>query len=617
MTNLLVALAGMSVAGAIAAAAVMLLRLAVRSMPVKVLCMLWLLVGLRLALPFSPLSWPGELSERMTELTITADSPSYSPHHTANPVPQAVDPAEISGHAADSPVVTEGSAAPATGLRIRPAVVIFVLWLTGAAAVLLRSAVSYAKMHRRLLTAVLCEHGKRIFRSEFISSPFVFGIVRPGIYLPCSMSEEHIPYVLRHERAHIARCDHIVRCAFVPVLAAHWFNPVVWTAYALMCRDMELACDERAVSGMDHAGRQRYSAALLACSTGRSIALSPVGFGDVSVKERIINIMEYSRRKHLPALASAAVCIVAAACIFVLPVGCAEGEKSAHTDGTGTPSGISSAADVMPETAAPDYDSFRIAHINDKFDYRSPWRIDLDSHWRQPDDGKIADKGRHELSSEGVCAVCGAILSTDQYGGTQVYLYDHNGCGVHTLSYSPDGTAVVDSRTEYVYDENGSYSTCREYEQGRLSTESVYTSVTPAEEGKPVSLHSFTTYFMNGTVVVEYFTDGCPDPVREVTYDAQGALLSDYEMEYTRHETGALYSSIKRYEDGMLVEHRTFNEYGANTGRKVFEDGRLVLEEFYNIKNNAGYLCRIVEYDENGEPSVTYEAPEGTLGIAG
>lgn len=132
------------------------------------------------------------------------------------------------------------------------------------AALLVHALVSAGKLKRKLATAILLRDN--IYESEFVDSPFVFGVVKPNIYLPMHMDEGTAAYVIAHERAHLARRDHWWKVLGYLVLALHWFNPLVWVAYILFCRDIELACDEKVVKGLDGAARADYSQALLSLS---------------------------------------------------------------------------------------------------------------------------------------------------------------------------------------------------------------------------------------------------------------------------------------------------------------------------------------------------------------
>ena len=159
-----------------------------------------------------------------------------------------------------------------------------------------------------------------IYVSERISSPFVFGIVRPRIYLPFGMDENSLEYVIAHEEAHIQRKDHWWKLLGILLLSIHWFHPLVWLSYVLFCRDIELACDEKVIRTLDRHQRADYSQALLLCSTAhKSIAACPPAFGEIGVKERVKSILSYKKPTFWMILAAMAVCVAVALCFLTNP----------------------------------------------------------------------------------------------------------------------------------------------------------------------------------------------------------------------------------------------------------------------------------------------------------
>lgn len=186
------------------------------------------------------------------------------------------------------------------------------VWIAGVACLLLYSAVSLLRLRRRLVGAV--EVGERIYLADHIPTPFVLGLLRPKIYLPSSLTEQEQRYILLHERAHIRRLDHIVKPVAFLTLCVHWFNPLVWAAFLLCCKDMELSCDESVMRRMGDGARADYSALLLRLATGhRRVAAAPLAFGEGDTRRRIQHVLHYRR----PALwvSLAALAAVAAVCI--------------------------------------------------------------------------------------------------------------------------------------------------------------------------------------------------------------------------------------------------------------------------------------------------------------
>ena len=192
------------------------------------------------------------------------------------------------------------------------------VWLAGAAALLLYSAISYWRLRRRVREAVILRDN--IYQSENAGSPFVLGIIQPKIYLPYSVDSGALAYVIAHEQAHIRRGDHWWKPLGFLLLTVHWFNPLLWLSYILLCRDIELACDERVIREMGNEQRADYTHALVSCSVSRrSIAACPLAFGEVGIKERAKSVMNYKKPAFWIVLASVVVCVVAAVCFLTDP----------------------------------------------------------------------------------------------------------------------------------------------------------------------------------------------------------------------------------------------------------------------------------------------------------
>lgn len=292
------------------ALAVMLARLALRRAPKWAVCLLWVLVAVRLVLPFS-LQSPVSLQAAQSPVTAAL----YE-------LPQTQEAAQKTDE-----VLSGGSAEPVTPLppaeivtaqpvpAIKPVMTVSLLaavWLAGVVMMLTYMLVSYLGIYRRVRTAVRLEDN--VYRCGAWGTPFVLGLLRPRIYVPEGMDDAALPQVLAHERCHIRRGDHLVKPLAFLLLALHWFNPVLWAAYVLLGRDMENACDERVLRGVDGAGRAAYSRALVACAVRqRPAAVCPLAFGEVAVQERVKNAMNGKK----PAVWAAVLLVIAAAVIAV------------------------------------------------------------------------------------------------------------------------------------------------------------------------------------------------------------------------------------------------------------------------------------------------------------
>ena len=196
----------------------------------------------------------------------------------------------------------------------------------------LYTLISYWRLQRKVSEAVILR--ENIFQSENVGSPFVLGIIKPRIYLPYNMDEQDLEHVVAHERAHIRRKDHLWKPLGFLLLTIHWFNPLMWLAYVLLCRDIELACDEKVIQELGNEQRANYSQALVACSVNRRmIAACPLAFGEVGVKERVKSVLNYKKPAFWVIVASVIACVVVAVCFLTNPINAIEG--SYHIEGYG------------------------------------------------------------------------------------------------------------------------------------------------------------------------------------------------------------------------------------------------------------------------------------------
>ena len=290
--------------------AVLVLRVVLKKAPKWVMPLLWGVVALRLVCLFSIES---ELSLIPSAETI----PSEIVTETREPVRYEQATLDI----VTNPTLPSAAEVP-VGVSRQQAQVDFniysVLWLAGMAALLVHALVSAGKLKKKLATAILLRDN--IYESEFVDSPFVFGVVKPNIYLPMHMDEGTAAHVIAHERAHLARRDHWWKVLGYLVLALHWFNPLVWVAYILFCRDIELACDEKVVKGLDGAARADYSQALLSCAAPkRAVAACPLAFGEGNIKMRVKSALHYKKPAFWVAGAAVLAVVIVAVCFLTNP----------------------------------------------------------------------------------------------------------------------------------------------------------------------------------------------------------------------------------------------------------------------------------------------------------
>ena len=291
--------------------AVLALRLISKRSPKWMNVLLWGIVALRLMLPFSIES---ALSLIPSAETVSPAVVQFDPAPTitsgVSVIDNAVNPS-LSGRFAAAPLAS-----------VNPLYVWTYLagwvWLIGLGAMLLYALASYLRLRRRVSVSLPIQD--HIYLCDAISSPFILGVVKPRIYLPSTLDEIQQQNVLAHEHAHLARHDHWWKPLGFALLAVYWFNPVLWLAYALLCRDIELACDERVIRTMDESAVKTYSTVLLACSMPRKAVITcPLAFGEVGVKERVKNALHYKKPAFWVVAASVAVCVVVAVCFLTNP----------------------------------------------------------------------------------------------------------------------------------------------------------------------------------------------------------------------------------------------------------------------------------------------------------
>ena len=311
MSGIFLKLLNLSISASWLVLTVLALRLVLKRAPKWVNVLLWGMVALRLMLPFSIES----------ALSLIPSAETLSPEVVRfDPAPTITSGVEFIDNAVN-PSLSESFAAAPTA-SVNPLYVWTYLagwvWLLGLAAMLAYALVSYLRLRRRVSASIPLR--ENIYVCDEVPSPFILGIVRPRIYLPSALDEAQWGSVLSHERAHLARHDHWWKPLGFALLAVYWFNPLLWLAYTLLCRDIELACDERVLRGMDAGQVKAYSSALLACSVPRRmIAACPLAFGEVGVGARVKNALRYKKPAFWAVAASVAVCVVVAVCFLTNP----------------------------------------------------------------------------------------------------------------------------------------------------------------------------------------------------------------------------------------------------------------------------------------------------------
>lgn len=305
MYGLFVRLVNRSIAAGFLVLAVLALRLVLRKAPKWTRCLLWALVAVQLLCPVrieSALSAYNLAPASLTE----SGAVEYVHYNEKSEKPSIVWQTAQPEAAGQTPTHT----------RYLPPLVC--IWAAGVSAMLLYALVSWLRLRRK--TAASLRLQENVFLCDGLPSPFILGIFRPKIFLPSELSAAQREAVLAHERAHLARRDQVWKPLGFLLLSVHWFNPLLWLAYILLCRDIELACDERVVKTLTNAEKQAYSRALLQCSLPRhTIAACPLAFGEVGVKTRIKAILNYKKPAFWAVFAAVLAILAAAVCFLTQP----------------------------------------------------------------------------------------------------------------------------------------------------------------------------------------------------------------------------------------------------------------------------------------------------------
>ena len=330
MTAVFFKILNMSLTASIVAAVVLLLRLLLKKAPRSLLCALWILVALRLVIPFT---FESKMSLMPVSETVSESSDGSISVNTgigfinsaftkpeapdANTViPPAAVPDSGGDTAADAPIIPDTGTENATvAKKMTVADIASAVWLIGVVLMVLYAAASYLRIKLRVRESIVSEKNVRI--CDRIDSPFILGIIRPKIYLPSGTAPTDVEYIISHEKAHLKRLDHLWKPLGFLLLSLHWFNPVMWLAYVMLCRDIELACDEKVIRSLGEDAKKPYSDALISASVPRRlISACPLAFGEVGVKKRIKAVLSYKKPTLWIIIAAVLALTVAAVCLL-------------------------------------------------------------------------------------------------------------------------------------------------------------------------------------------------------------------------------------------------------------------------------------------------------------
>ena len=310
MSDLFLKIVNMSISASWLVVAVLILRLVLKKAPKWVNVLLWGIVAVRLICPFSFESALSLIPSAETFPEKIISGPSFDVQTGITPIDN-----RINDYLGDR--YFEGVTVP-TNNGNNVMTILTIVWIIGILLLATYTVISYWRLNREIDTAV--RYKDNIFQSENVSSPFVLGIINPRIYLPFSMNEQDMEHVVAHEQAHIRRKDHWWKPLGFLLLTIHWFNPLMWLAYVLLCRDIELACDEKVIKGLGNEQRADYTQALVACSVNRRmIAACPLAFGEVGVKERVKSVMNYKKPAFWVIILAVIACVIVAVCFLTNP----------------------------------------------------------------------------------------------------------------------------------------------------------------------------------------------------------------------------------------------------------------------------------------------------------
>ena len=314
------AVLNMSITASIAILVVLLARIMLKQAPKIFSYALWAVVLFRLLCPVSLTSgvslmglFPVPTTETGRMEYVSLDVPDTERQAITDDVP-ASDLNQAVEHDVE-PSIAEGTAAGSIDVL---ASIVSMVWICGVAAMLMFHLLQLIRLRRKLIGSIPLKDN--IYLADYISTPFVMGLIHPKIYLPSAMSEAERSYIIQHEKHHIHRCDHVIKLLAFVAVCIHWFNPLVWLAFALSSRDMEMSCDEAVMKQMDRDIRADYASSLLQFSTGKRVIIgTPLAFGEGDTKERIENIMEYKKPTIMVVVLAVIVCVGLTACLSSNP----------------------------------------------------------------------------------------------------------------------------------------------------------------------------------------------------------------------------------------------------------------------------------------------------------
>lgn len=592
----------MSLSAGFLAAVVMGLRWFFRSSPKWVHCALWALVAVRLLCPSLPRSEysmvPQRVSDPQRMVEVMEEMPAFVPMPTPEMEPMAELPrAEIP--AAPAPV-EEIQPVPAAR-PINYMEILGWIWAGGVCIMGGYAIFSYLRLRRRVAASV--DLGNRVFLCDYIGTPFILGLVKPRIYLPSQLDSKTAGFVLAHEQAHLRRRDHWWKPFGFALLSIHWFNPMIWAAYILLCRDIEMACDEAVIRTMDQEEKMGYSGALLRCSLPRHlVSICPLAFGEVGVRERIKSVLHY--RKPALWLTLAAVAAVIGAAVFFLtdpagPAGEVEFYQTAYYNSSSDYLELTEYDKEFREIGQKEYyggllyNSSETTYRNDPASYFGKGRVRTVTYTVDPD------------SPFTICPESGIDVPPGE-STTLIYheMLDENGnvtdsrCNFEGLIFSFN--AIYDGKGNKLneaeeWEKNSNHTTCTYDENGNLLTK---TSQWNRDSGLRDRTEKYTYDEQGRQTSYQLYYDGALEIDETSVWNDNGTKRSalrkteffpDSIYSYSYDETGLVETCDISWPDGAVYRQciTTYDEYG-NVLSKIDRENGMEWRIYYNYIGTDG-----------------------------
>ena len=429
MNEIFGTIVNMSITASFLIAACLVIRKVFKHMPKYIRCLMWILVAIRLAVPFT-IESPASLlpaKEYVPQETVVKESGNTET--TLNTEKFVVVQNKAADASAEVPISADEKEG-AEGFDLDLMAILSAIWMLGFATVFIYAFISYIRLVKCVRNS--SRVARDVYEVNGLESAFVLGIVRPRIYIPAGLTNDEAYIILSHERAHIKRLDHLLKPAAYLIAGMHWFNPLVWVFYHFLSEDIELACDEKAIKTIGYDKKKLYSVTLLNMSVPRKyIAACPVAFGETGTKERIRNVLKMKKNRTIAALAAFAVCAALTAGFLTYPEKAAANETKATADETVAESKeayeeLPAAEEAVNNETAPD-----VASENED--------VTSENEEVTPEEATEAPEGEEDENSEYVIIEDGPDAEATEPGVNEENAYGYE---VPEEAINEDGTEV-------------------------------------------------------------------------------------------------------------------------------------------------------------------------------